>query len=354
MRILIWMIHGDRIPGGHTIQAEQTAKALRCLGVEVVIRYDHNLDIGDFDIVHGFGLPLPCLRHCREQRIPVAFSTVYWSRDYLMGAAATASFSKKYARRARTALALSKSALQGRSVAKCEAIVRRLTDIRISYEMADLLLPNSEAEAKSIRDELQVTTPMAVVPNAVSRRFDVGISTKEKCSDILYVGRFEPHKNQLGLIKAMTGSPIPVRLIGPPHPDHGQYYETCKRLAKGNISILPAVPHEDLPQLYRTAKVHVLPSWFETTGLVSLEAALSGCNVVTTDRGYARDYFGDMAWYCNPGDSASIRNAIRAAHATPYRNELGKHILDHFTWEHTADATLQAYRRLCSEDIVKW
>jgi len=38
-------------------------------------------------------------------------------------------------------------------------------------------------------------------------------------------------------------------------------------------------------------QVHMLPSWFETTGLSSIEAAVMHCNIVITDKGDTREYF---------------------------------------------------------------
>jgi glycosyltransferase involved in cell wall biosynthesis len=89
--------------------------------------------------------------------------------------------------------------------------------------------------------------------------------------------------------------------------------------------------------------VHVMPSWFETTGLVSLEAALAGCNVVSTSRGHAREYLGDLAWYCQPDDPTSIRSAVQAAWNAPARPALRERILSEYTWRHAAIATLMAY-----------
>jgi glycosyltransferase involved in cell wall biosynthesis len=87
---------------------------------------------------------------------------------------------------------------------------------------------------------------------------------------------------------------------------------------------------------------------FETTGLVSLEAALSGCAVVTTEMGYAREYLEDMAWYCDPYDLESIRTAVLNALDAPPQRDLRQRILDRYTWEHTASATAAAYRELVS------
>jgi glycosyltransferase involved in cell wall biosynthesis len=104
-------------------------------------------------------------------------------------------------------------------------------------------------------------------------------------------------------------------------------------------------PHE-LSALYRRARVHVVPSWFETTGLVSLEAALSGCSIATTDRGYAGEYFDRFAWYLDPGKEGSILQAVRGAWDDPPSPELRERILDRYTWSHVARATLAAYGTL--------
>ena len=74
-------------------------------------------------------------------------------------------------------------------------------------------------------------------------------------------------------------------------------------------SLISAGP-EELRQLYRAASVHACVSWYETPGLVSLEAALSGCKLVVTPGGSTREYFGEDAFYCRPDDAASIRAAV--------------------------------------------
>lgn len=49
-----------------------------------------------------------------------------------------------------------------------------------------------------------------------------------------------------------------------------------------NIQYIESVENSKLYQLYKVCKVSVLPSWFETPGLVSLEAAAMGCNIVVS------------------------------------------------------------------------
>lgn len=349
MRVLLWMIDGNIIPGGHRVQLDQTARFLRELGVDAQICYEAEAQVADFDIVHSFGLPPIWLRRCRQAKVPVVISPIYNSRTYTTGQDRTHTTkiegARKLAGRMRQGASLWREALRGRASEACEKKNARLTFFRVTYEMADLLLPNSELEAQCLFNDLGVTTPYHVVPNAVdAARFS--LPEKENQRDYaLFAGRLEPHKNQLGLIRAWNGELPPLKIVGKAHPHHEDYYQKCGQEARAkNIEILPGVPHDELPALYHGAKIHVLPTWYETTGLVSLEAALCGANIVTTNRGFAREYFQDFAWYCDPAQPETIRSAVKEAWQSPFQAQLRQRILDNYTWEHTARATLEGYR----------
>jgi glycosyltransferase involved in cell wall biosynthesis len=351
MQVLLWMPEG-KVPGGHRVQLEKTAEALRALGLGVRIEDGCEPDLSDIDVVHGFRLSAEQIRRCRLAGVPVALSTIWWSRDYRAGLTQRPWHPEAVWNRSKFGLSLATAAVRGRHVDKAWNWLERWQSIRVTYELADILLPNSGMEAKAIQDDLGVTTPMRVVPNAVD---ESAFSLPEAGDDqsrqgALYVGRVEPHKNQLGAMQAMRRSSVPLTVMGPPHPHHSAYYDRCSKAARGQVRLEPGVEHEALPQVYRRHKVHVLPSWFETTGLVSLEAALCGCNIVTTNRGFAREYFGDLAWYCDPGKPASIREAVEAAEAALFRQELRERILEKYTWSATALATVDAYQRILLPD----
>jgi glycosyltransferase involved in cell wall biosynthesis len=99
-----------------------------------------------------------------------------------------------------------------------------------------------------------------------------------------------------------------------------------------------------LTRYYREAKVHVLPSWFETCGLSSLEAGAMGCNVVVADKGFTREYFGENAFYCDPGNVESIYNAVHEAATSPSQEALQASVLKNYTWQQAARQTLEAYQ----------
>jgi glycosyltransferase involved in cell wall biosynthesis len=66
--------------------------------------------------------------------------------------------------------------------------------------------------------------------------------------------------------------------------------------------------------------------------------------VVTTSRGYTRDYSGDDVVYCAPDDVNGIRRAVQEAFEAPVPDRLRQRILTEFTWDAAANATFGAYR----------
>src|SRR5690349_1458825 len=82
------------------------------------------------------------------------------------------------------------------------------------------------------------------------------------------------------------------------------------------------LPREELPALYRRARVHALPSLRESPGLATLEAALEGCRCVVGIHAPVEEYFGDEAFVCDPEDEASIGRALRGAWDAPASDRL--------------------------------
>jgi glycosyltransferase involved in cell wall biosynthesis len=348
LNVVIW----DPVPvifGGHVVQLDMTAKYVEAVpGVSVRVERGEEPDLCGIDVVHGMGLQTRHIREARILGIPVCLSVVYSAKDYRTGVLVRGDWSETALSRARAASSLALAAVRGGHHRKCEKFNEFTVTMKANFESADLLLPNSQLEADQIIADLNVSTPMRVVPNAVDPGlFSVQTPWNER-DGVLYVARLEPHKNQLRLIEALRDTSVRLTIVGPPHPHHPRYAEKVRVAADraANVDLIDHVPHDELGPLYNAARVHVVPSGFETTGLVSLEAALCGCNVVTTELGYAREYFEDLAWYCRPDDPASIRAAVLAALASPPRDALRTRILERYTWAHTAAATVEAYREV--------
>lgn len=128
---------------------------------------------------------------------------------------------------------------------------------------------------------------------------------------VLCVGRVEPMKNQLMTAYALreTGRKI-VLLGGSSDPE---YLALCKHWGGEQLVHIANQPPWMVASAYKAAACHVLASWWEVPGLVSVEAAVAGCPVVATERGTIRHYLGDDAWYCDPADPDSIRAAVEEA-----------------------------------------
>jgi glycosyltransferase involved in cell wall biosynthesis len=346
---MLWMPRSAVTPGGHLTQMRETARALAALGCEVTEAPVLDPSFSGVDIVHGFDLNAEQIRSCREAGLPVVISTIYWDLRYRYdGPPGTPSVRALLGRAVRSGR-FAMASLRGRGalVEACLAEASIEFDSCAQLSSADMLLPNSEGEARSLQREARTRTPYRVVPNGVDPdRYSPGPGTFESRDTVLFAGRVEPHKNQLGLLEALRDTGLRLVLAYLPHRDHAEYLKRCFTAAEGWADLVEDPSPEQLVALYRSARVHVLPSWFETTGLVSLEAGLCGCNVVSTDRGHAREYLDDLAWYCDPAVTGSIRSAVLEAWDSPPRPALRERILSSYTWEHVARATLDAYREV--------
>jgi glycosyltransferase involved in cell wall biosynthesis len=186
-----------------------------------------------------------------------------------------------------------------------------------------------------------------VVPNAVDELFFEARPERfvERCGlrdFVLCAARVEKRKNQLALVAALRGTGIPLVIAGQANPE--EYRELCRRYADESVIFLEMLSREELASACAAAKVHALVGWFETPGLSTLEAAAAGCNVVSTDRGLAREYLGEMAWYCDPRSIESIREAVAAAYHAPRSERLREHVRERYTWRRAAERTLEGYR----------
>ena len=58
---------------------------------------------------------------------------------------------------------------------------------------------------------------------------------------VAYVGRIEPHKNQLGLIRELHGTGVELMIVGDEHPHHPEYVARCRREADSKVTFVPGL-----------------------------------------------------------------------------------------------------------------
>lgn len=321
---------------GDTVQIANTRYWLQRLGVEVDLTTTSRLQggplrWGSYDWIHLFNLfPIEetfrQAEWARDTRAPIALSTIFWDAGEFL------------------------SRTSPRTGSEHEWWNSTQPMRKALVDEAALLLPNSRAEAallgRFFGDHLP--SKCRVIPNGVDPSL-AGASPEpfravygRPDPFVLCVARIARRKNQLALIRALQGTGLPLVFIGPVNDP--RYLEECRQEAGWDVRFLGEMPCRLVASAYSAARVHVLPSWYDTPGLASLEAGIHGCRVVSTDRGPTREYLGDLAWYCDPDSPASIRRATLDAWLTDETPPLGEQILGKYTWQRAAEETLNAYK----------
>ncbi len=187
----------------------------------------------------------------------------------------------------------------------------------------------------------------------------------------LFVGRIDPIKGIDILIEAFsrtaqgwgTASPSPKLVLvggeigadGRPVGDLAAVEADARRLGiADDIVFLGSRPQEDLATLYQAVDFVVIPSRYESFGLVAIEAMASGTPVIASRAGglpySVRD--GVAGLLVCPGNAVALTDAIlalsrdperRAALARRARAEAGR-----FSWDTVATAMTGVYRSLAA------
>lgn len=219
--------------------------------------------------------------------------------------------------------------------------------LRVMYQSADILIALSPSEADALVNDFGIARERIVVAwcgvetrfaNASPKLFQEKFGLRDF---VLCVGRVDANKNQLQLIRALRDTDVTLVLAGgslaPP------YLALCQNEAGANVHFLPSLTDEELGSAYAAAHTHVLASWLEVVGLVTLEAAVAGCNVALTREHGARDYVGAAGWYCDAGEAETIRTAVLNAQRAPRQTALREKLLKNCSWAKHAAAVAKAY-----------
>ncbi len=325
--------------GGGEILLEKTEKYVKREGVAVKRFNIWDDRIEDFDILHIFGSVKECLglmQVASARGVKVVLESIFWS-DF------------------RRALFE-----EGEASKKAEMVFRHAAKLvfpffpsprREMFRTADIICPNSQNEALQISKLFKMPmNKMFVVPNGVDSRFgrskpDLFHGKYGLKNFVLSVGRIEPRKNQLNLIRAMKGIDRDLVIIGKEVSGYEWYHEKCLKEADSKVHFLGSISHESylLVSAYAACDVFVLPGWFETPGLAALEAALAGAKVVATDGGSTREYFEDKVLYIKPNDPRDIRRMIEIAISRGKTEDLKSLIMDSFIWEKVAKKRVKGY-----------
>ena len=360
-----------KIGGGDKVQIVNTAKELEKLGVEVKIKTNLKFDPAKYDIIHVFQLDwIPetyfYIKKAHKARKPVVLSPIHHSVSEVKKFDDIFVFDFR-----RISKFLFKDQFKRdtfKNVYRCfsnpEIFIPTLISIfkglkkmhKECLKMSKAVLVQTSLEAEDLKKTYGVAFNWHKVVNGVGKNF-LNVENIKNPFDfdnyILCVGRIEPRKNQLSVIKAVerfrSENNLDIKLvfigkIG--NLKHFEYNKLFKEQTAKNdwVIHIDSVPYEKMPSYYKYAKVGVSASWFETTGLTSLEALYCGTNAVASGA-RAKEYLGEHASYCCPDDIESIKKAIQKEFFAP-RPVLSGEIKEKYTWKRAAEKTLEVYNKI--------
>lgn len=327
-------------PGGDTFQIASLQKGLSELNYKVEIDLSHERNLENFDLVHCFNISriqetYKQVLNAQLQGKPFVVTPIFQNLSeynrrgrYGLGGWLASRLSYETTEQIRNAYLWYSNES---SKECCKAIWRDgyFTSVRHVLNGSSGLIFNSNSEAYETQHFFKPEKVASSIKIPVGINLDELDNTVNNFSKrygiknyILCVGRIEDLKNQIRIIEALRCVPnIPLVFIGFPNPHHKSYIRQFKKAisTRQNTFWFQKLNRSTILSAMYDAKVHVLASFYETTGIANLEASYLGASIVSTEQGYCREIFGNRAMYCNPYDTQSIRHAtLQAFNTKPY------------------------------------
>jgi D-inositol-3-phosphate glycosyltransferase len=264
-----------------------------------------------------------------------------------------------------------------RSDAEREGAYRIEGEKRV-IQRADRLIVATEAEKAQLqwlyKADLQKMTviPPGVdvchfypIPQDEARQF-IGLEPHQRM--VLFVGRIEPLKGVDTLLRAMSclkfqnvGRPVYLAIIGgepDADPDEmtaemARLQKLCDDLAMGQTVVFLGKRAQDtLPYYYSAAEVLVMPSFYESFGMVALEAMACGTPVIASQVGglafLVKD--GETGFHVPEGDPSALCDKLTLLLGDhDLRERMGNCAAQYaqgYNWEKIAAQIVVVYERL--------
>lgn len=175
-------------------------------------------------------------------------------------------------------------------------------------EMLPLKAPNhilvrSEFEKQYIQEMYNIEDErITIIPLSISTSIENATLIPHKREDfVLHISSiYQARKNVIRLIQAANKYHFKLVLAG-----NTGTKEDLNRIKKEignnpNIQILGFISEERKIELYSKAKVFALPSICEGVGIVAVDAAYCGCDIVITNDGGPKEYYNKLAIEVSP------------------------------------------------------
>ncbi len=184
---------------------------------------------------------------------------------------------------------------------------------------------------------------------------------------LLFVGRIEPLKGVDILLGAAaqleaTGDCFVIVVGGESAAQDGEMAHLrslASRLGIAErVSFLGAVDHERLPLFYSAADVCVVPSFYESFGLVALEAMACGTPVVASRVGGLAGTVRDgetgylIPWRCPEPFAERLELLLGNEELRRAMGQSAREAVEHYRWGNVAEAVLGLYRDVIENTVA--
>ena len=239
------------------------------------------------------------------------------------------------------------------SIARYRFLARTMSKVKNSFIGRKLKYSSEFVDFYANKDYVKIfLTRSRQESEYVSKCFDVPMS---KIRQVPLSLRFEPlmhfpkykenfcfhvsrlasvNKNVERLIKSAIKYGFNLKLAGYLHGDSERQWINKLIGDNTNIEYVGAISDEELKGYYKQAKVFALPSLTEGVGMVAMEAAAYGCEIVLTDLGAPKEYYNGLAELVNPFSVDEIGAAIvKCLNQGKSQPDLFNFIKEHYSME---------------------
>ena len=212
-------------------------------------------------------------------------------------------------------------------------------------------IPN---QLKEYINQKSIIIPFGINPYWLQNKFNKPKLKIIKKINLIYIGEFTKNKNVHISIKVARrlkelGFEVKFVIVG----GNGEYEYKIRNLAKKNKDIIDIheriEEREKLLNMYQKSDIFIMPSHYETFGLVYIEAMSQGLPIIYTKGegidGYFKD--GTIGYSVNPQDINDIIEKIEMIiHNYNKISENCYNLVDDFSWEKIAKTYYSIYKSI--------
>jgi len=203
--------------------------------------------------------------------------------------------------------------------------------------------------------QIRPDTAPVVIPNGVDCDQNEPMMLGRKPARFLFIGRLHQVKGILPLVKAMANAPeeITLDLIGN-GPQKKTIEDMIVRLSlQKRVRLLGEHSNEKVQTIIPYYQAVVLPSHYETQGIVLLEANAHAVPVIASDIAAIRESVtdGENGLLCEPANGKAFVEAMVQMIADPISTQLmgirgRKRVIRDYDWQQIARETAATYQRI--------